>query len=154
MLNTRKKRVVVVAVAALVGLLGAIGGYAYWSITGSGSATTAVGTASNGTVTLTASIPNGIYPGGTRTVSYSASNTSSTDAHIGTVSVTGITVDAGHSTCVTGDFSVADTVQNVTVPAGASNQALPTTGSLVYANTALSQDACKGATLTLTLSSS
>jgi hypothetical protein len=49
---------------------------------------------------------------------------------------------------------MADVTENHQVPAEATAEALPTHGSLVYANTAVSQDNCKGATLTLTLSSS
>ena len=112
---------------------------------------TDVGTASNGTVTLAATIPNGIYPGGTRTVSYTATNTNATDVRVGTVTVTGITSSV--PACTTADFSVTPAVQNFDVTAGATNVALPTTATLSYANTAVSQDACKGATLTLTLSS-
>lgn len=151
MSTSRRKRVVVACVVSLVALLAVIGGYAFWSITGSGTATTDVGTTSNGTVTLAATIPNGIYPGGTRTVSYTATNTNATDVRVGTVTVTGITSSA--PTCNTADFSVTPAVQDFDVPAGSTNLALPTTATLSYANTAVSQDACKGATLTLTLSS-
>ena len=151
--TTRKRRVVVAAAVSVIALLAVIGGYAFWSLGGSGTATTDVGSTGSGAVTLTATIPTGIYPGGTKAITYRASNTNATDVSVGTVSVTGITADTGHATCNVGDFSVAPTAQNVVVSAGASNAALPNTGTLVYANTAVSQDACKGATLTLTLSS-
>jgi hypothetical protein len=49
---------------------------------------------------------------------------------------------------------MADVTEAHEVPAGATVEPLPNNGSLVYANTAVSQDNCKGATLTLTLSSS
>jgi hypothetical protein len=49
---------------------------------------------------------------------------------------------------------MADVTENHQVPAEATAEALPNNGSLVFANTSVSQDACKGATLTLTLSSS
>lgn len=153
MIASRRKRVVVAAAVLAIGLLAAIGGYAFWSLSGSGSATADVGTTSDGAVTLAATIPAGIFPGGTRSVTYRATNTNSTDVHIGTVTVTGISADASHPGCTTADFAVAPTVQNVTVAAGATNVALPTAGSLTYANTAVAQDACKGATLTLTLAS-
>lgn len=152
MSTSRRKRVVVAAAVSAIALLAVIGGYAFWTISGSGTATTDVGVASNGTVTLAATIPNGIYPGGTRPVSYTATNTNATDVRVGTVTVTGITSNV--PACDTGDFSVTPAVQNFDVAGGASNVALPTAATLSYANTAVSQDACKGATLTLTLSSS
>jgi hypothetical protein len=151
---TRKRRVVVAAAASVIGLLAALGGYAFWNLTGSGTATTAVGTATDGSVTLTATIADGIYPGSSMPVTYKASNSSTTaSVTIGTVSVTGITADAGHSGCDTSDFAVAPVVQNQLLLPNATNVTLPNTGTLTYANTALDQNACKGATLTLTLSS-
>ena len=154
MIATRKRRVVVAAVVSVIALLAAFGGYAFWTLSGSGSATTDVGTATDGTVTLTATIPSGIFPGGSKTVTYRASNSSTTtDVHVGTVTVTSITADAGHATCAVGDFAVAPVVENFTVVAGAANVALPSPGTLTYANTAVNQDACKGATLSLALSS-
>ncbi len=65
----------------------------------------------------------------------------------------GITVDGAHAACVTADFTMADVTENHQVPAEATTEVLPNNGSLVYANTSVSQDACKGATLTLTFSS-
>jgi hypothetical protein len=44
-------------------------------------------------------------------------------------------------------------VEDQSIAAGATNTALTNSGSLVFANTAVNQDACKNATLTLTLSS-
>jgi hypothetical protein len=44
--------------------------------------------------------------------------------------------------------------ENHQVPGNATVEPLPTNGSLVYAETGVNQDACKSATLTLTLSSS
>jgi hypothetical protein len=70
------------------------------------------------------------------------------------VHVESIAADSGHASCATADFTMADVTENHQVPAGATADALPNNGSLVYANTAVNQDACKGATLTLTLSSS
>ena len=46
-----------------------------------------------------------------------------------------------------------DITETTSVAAGATAFALPTGGVLTYANTALNQDACKSATLTLTLTS-
>jgi hypothetical protein len=70
-----------------------------------------------------------------------------------TVKLVSVAVDEDHEECVRTDFSMADVVQDATVPASATEQALPEDGTLKFANSAVSQDACKGAALTLTLSS-
>jgi len=46
-----------------------------------------------------------------------------------------------------------DVTSNTVVSAGATGQALSGTGTLSYANTTSNQDACKGASLTLNLTS-
>ncbi len=146
------KRVPLMVVVVGIALATAVGGLAYWTTSGSGSGTAAVAS-SNGTVTLAATVPAGIYPGGSRTVSFTASNSGDTNLYVGTVSATSITADAGHSGCNTADFSMANVAVNEVVLANASNQALGSTGTLQFANTTANQDACKGATLTIALSS-
>ena len=147
-----RKFVTVVASGALtVGL--AAGAYAYWTTTGSGDATANVAS-SNGTITLHASIADGIFPGGSKPVTFTADNPGSTDLRVGTISLGSVSADAQHASCNTADFSMADVASNTTVLHGASGQAIGGTGSLVYANDAVnSQNACKGATLTLHLTS-
>lgn len=145
-----KKRALVVAVVAAVGLIAAIAGYAYWSTTGSGSGSSTAGTTS--AITLHASFPSGIYPGGTEPVSFTADSTNPGNVRVGTVHLASVTVDAGHSACVTADFTMPDVAENVEIPNG-SGTALPTNGTLSFADTAVSQDACKGATITLNLTS-
>ncbi|MDX6676002.1 MAG: hypothetical protein QOE31_54 [Solirubrobacteraceae bacterium] len=127
------------------------GAYAYWTGGGTGGGSAAVGTA--GTVTVTATVATGIAPGTAKAVTFTAANATASPIQVTTVHLDGITADAGHAACVTDDFSMADVGQAFQVPAGATTQALPNAGSLVYANTAADQDACKGATLTLALSS-
>ena len=55
--------------------------------------------------------------------------------------------------CDTADFTMADVVSNTVVTAGQRGYALNGTGTLQYANTGVNQDACKGASLTLNLTS-
>lgn len=141
-----KIAVVTIAVVATAGIA-----YGYWTGSGSGSGEGDVG--DSGTVTLTATFADGIAPGTDRSVSFTAENASDSPIMVDTVSLDGIAVDAGHAACDTADFSMADVTETHEVPAGATVEALPVDASLVYANTAVNQDACKGATLTLTLSS-
>ncbi|MCW2962715.1 MAG: hypothetical protein JWM90_3102 [Thermoleophilia bacterium] len=124
---------------------------AYWTGGGSGSGSATVGTSGN--VTLTGTIGAGLAPGTDVPVALTAANATTSDIFVGTVRLVSISVDGAHATCDTDDFSMADVAQGHQVPAGATAEALPVDGSLVFAESGVSQDACKGATLTLTLSS-
>ena len=146
-INKRTK--VVLGIVAALAVAGAA--FAYWTGTGSGTGSGTVGT--NGTVTLTGTVASGIAPGTSKSVSFTAANSSTSPIRVTTVHLDSVAADGAHSGCVTADFTMADVTENHQVPAGATAEALPTNGSLVYANTAVNQDACKGATLTLTLSS-
>jgi hypothetical protein len=105
------------------------------------------------TLSLTATVADGIYPSGTRTVTFTASNPNVSPVYITSVSVTGMTVDAGHAGCDTAWFSMPTVTQNYEIAGNATDVTLPSTGTLTMANTATNQDACKGATITLTLTS-
>lgn len=126
--------------------------YAYWTGTGSGTGTGTAGTSS--TATLTGTVAPGLAPGTSSAVTFTAANPDSSPIQVTTVHLEGIEVDSGHAACVTEDMTMEDITEDHLVPAGATVEALPADGSLAYANTAVSQDACKDATLTLTLSSS
>jgi hypothetical protein len=147
---TKKSLFAALGVVAIV----VIGGlaFAYWTGSGSGTGTTTAGT--SGTVVLSGTAPAGIAPGTSVPVTFTAANSGTAATQVTTVHMVSLAADAGHSACATADFSMADTTQSHSVPAGATAETLPVNGSLVYANTAISQDACKGATLTLTLTSS
>jgi hypothetical protein len=146
----RKKPALVVAIVSTVALVAALAAYAYWTTTGSGSGSAAAGTTTG--ITLHASFTDGIFPGGTKTVSFTADSTNPGAVQVGTVHLASVSVDAGHSTCVVADFTMPDVAENVEIPNG-SGTALPNPGTLSYADTGVSQDACKGATLTLNLTS-
>jgi hypothetical protein len=147
---TKHKRLT--AVVTVIGVLALAGSaFAFFTGGGSGSGTALVGT--SGTVTLTATVPDGLTPGNAAAVTFTAANATTSPIQVTTVSLASITVDGSHATCATGDFSMANVTESHQVPGGATAEALPTTGSLVYANTGVSQDACKGATLTLHLTS-
>lgn len=154
---TRKQRIT--AIGGVVALAMAGTAFAFWTGGGSGSGNATVGT--NGAVTLVAIVPAGITPGNGVVVSFTAANATTSPIAVTTVKLSAsnpITVDSGHSACAVADFTMADVSQVVAglphqVPAGATADALPTNGLLVFANTAVNQDACKGATLTLNLTS-
>lgn len=147
---------------ALTGLAGicvlaiAAGAYAYFTTSGSGTATATVGTSS--ALTLKGTVTGNLYPGSSSPVTLTVDNPSSGKQRVGTVSLEKVTADAGHATCsvvITGgnpDFTMADVVVNKTYAPG-NGQAVTPSGTLTMNDTGVNQDACQGATLTLTLKS-
>jgi len=132
--------------------------FAYWTTSDSGSSSPVANGSSNGTVTLAATFGSGITPGGSKTVSFTATNAGTTDLRVGTVSLSSVSIQKATGNtdpCVVTDFTMPSVAQDFTVPAGTTTAiALPHTGTLTFANdSANSQDGCKGATITLNLSS-
>ena len=148
------KRRTLAVLASLSVLAVAAVAYAYFTTTGSGTATATVGTSS--AVTLKGTVTGNLYPGSSSPVSLTVDNPSSGKQRVGTISLEKITADAGHASCsvVIGggnpDFTMADVVVNKTYAPG-NGQAVTPNGSLTMNDTGVNQDACQGATLTLTL---
>ncbi len=149
-MTRRKKRALVIAVVATVALIAAIAGYAFWTTTGSGTGSSTAGTTS--AITLHGAFSTGIFPGGTKTVTFTADSTNPGNVQVGTIHLASVSVDAPHSTCVVADFTMPDVPVNTEIPNGTGTTITPT-GTLAYADTASNQDACKGATITLNLTS-
>ena len=144
------KKLVFTSITAVAVLITAVGAWAYFTTTGSGSATGSTGTSS--AVTLHGTVASTLYPGTSSSVSFTVDNPSSGHQKVGTISLASVTADAGHSSCVVADYTMADGVANQDVASG-NGIAITATGTLTMANTAVSQDACKNATLTLALTS-
>src|SRR5215203_6195322 len=92
---------------------------------------------------------------------FTSTGSGTATAKVGTssaVTLTGITVDAGHSTCsvtISGgnpDFSMPAVAVNATFGPG-NGQAVTPKGTLTMNDTGVNQNACQGAELTLALSS-
>ena len=150
------KRRMLTALVGFCVIAVAVGAYAYFTATGSGTATATVGTSSP--VTLKGTVTGNLYPGSSSPVTLTVDNPSSGKQRVGTISLEKITADAGHASCsvvITGgnpDFTMADVVVNKTYGPG-NGQAVTPSGTLAMNDTGVSQDACQGATLTLTLKS-
>lgn len=148
------KRRTLAVLASLSVLAIAAVAYAYFTTTGSGTATATVGTSS--AVTLKGTVTGNLYPGSSSPVSLTVDNPSSGKQRVGTISLEKITADAGHASCsvVVGggnpDFTMANVVVDKTYAPG-NGQAVTPNGSLTMNDTGVNQDACQGATLTLTL---
>jgi len=149
---SRRRALVVLGGAAVLAVVA--GAYAYFTTTGSGTGTATVGSSS--AVTLHATVGSNLYPGSAATVSFTLDNPSQGSQRVGTISLSSITADAGHSTCSTTttggtpDFTMAAVAVNKTFSPG-NGQTVTPTGSLTMNETGVSQDACQGATLTLHL---
>lgn len=145
---TKKNKIAAAAASVALVAVGGGAAYAYWSATGtgSGSALTSEGTQS---VVLVASFGAGIAPGGTKTVTYTASNPNSSST---TVSALGATVETSVAGCDPAWFGV-------TAPAGTKALAANATGvdlgegTLTFADVNVNQDACKDATITVRVTS-
>jgi hypothetical protein len=145
----KSKKGLMVLGALVVALSASVGAYAYWSTTGAGTGS-AANAASNGTIVLHASFAPGLTPGASEAVSFTADNAGSSSLRVGTVSSVVSTSAVG---CLPADFTVPNAVENQTIAAGATGVALGTGSTITFADTAVNQDACKSATVTLTVSS-
>ena len=153
------KRIAAIGVSAAV-LASAGVAYAYWTTSASGSGTS-TNAASNGTLTLAASWNStALYPGGSQTVSFTASNPSKTTLRLGTIKLASVSVDAAHAACAVSDFTMPDVPANQSIETTVSStgvdtpEAITATGTLSFANdSTTSQDACKNADITLHLTS-
>src|SRR5215203_4360401 len=154
-MNRTRKRVLI-AGTCVAALAIAAAAYAYFTSTGSGTATAKVGTSS--AVTLKGTVAGNLYPGASSQVTFTVDNPSTGTQRVGTITLTGITVDGAHSTCsavITGekpDFSMPAVAVNATFAPG-SGQAVTPKGTLTMNDTGVNQNACQGAELTLALSS-
>ncbi|MDX6374831.1 MAG: hypothetical protein QOD98_3819 [Nocardioidaceae bacterium] len=159
MRNTKSKnktKVVVLATALVVIAGGAA--FAYWTAGGSGTGTAATGTSSSVTVVQTSSI-SAMYPGeGTRALSGNFNNPNPGNTYVTAVTATGYTIDATHVTagCIVsdGNYTLGGTSNTPgDVPAGNAKGAW--SGLTIQMNNlGTNQDACKGATVTITYASS
>ncbi|MGD0167481.1 MAG: hypothetical protein ABSC51_09385 [Gaiellaceae bacterium] len=151
-----KRRVVVSAIVLTLAIASGVA-YAYWTSTGSGSGTANALTPS-GTLTLHATGFLNIYPGGSKSVTFTADNTTGSDGYVATIvfgSVTSSDVPCQTMlTANTGQFAMPTVTSNTVVPAGASGLALTGTGTLSWTDlAAVDQGACKGKSLTLNVTS-
>lgn len=149
---TKKRAFVALGCVCALAVAGAA--FAYFTSSGSGTGSATVGSSSS--VTLHATITSSLFPGSSSPVSFTVDNPSSGVQRVGTVSLSSISTDAGHSSCsvkISGenpDFTMAPVPVNQVFPPG-SGQAVSATGTLAMNETGVNQDACQGATLTLHL---
>ena len=146
-----KRKALVVGLVVTLALAGAA--YAFWTTSGSGSGSGSVAS-SNGTLSLHGTINSELTPGGSSTVSYTADNAGTSSLQVGTVHAV-VSIDAEHAEagCKASDFHIADVEENQTIAAKGSKVALANDGSISMDDSEANQDACKGASISLALTS-
>lgn len=159
----RSRRTIIIASATAAAVV--IGGgvaFAFWTSSGSGSATAEVATtAGDLTVTQPVAAPiSGLYPGGTpQNVTVVVDNPTGSDIRLNdvTVAVTGTEKPAGTANpgCAAANFAISDNLAysgEVIAAGGSTGNIVPKKIQLVESGS--DQDACKGAVVVLTLTAS
>lgn len=145
-----KKNKVLAAAGALALVAGGGGAaIAYWTTTGSGSGT-ATNSAGNGTVTLHATFDGGLAPGNSVPVAYTADNGTTSSTRVGALSAS---VTTNVAECLPAWFDVTAVTSDSLVEAESTNTSVGS-GTLTFNDSdTVNQDACKGAVVTVNVSS-
>ena len=149
----KSKKGLVLLATLVVAAAATVGGYAYFTSSGSGVGSATVGTSTALTITQTNTISGVLPDSAPHTVAYSIDNTAQSFAqNLGKVTVTNIAT-SDPTNCLASWFSAnAPTNAVGTIPAGSTyNSNANTQPSIQMNDNGTNQDACKGATLTLTL---
>ena len=142
---------VLVGAGALAVLVSGGVAFAFWTSSGSAEGQAGVTSAVDGLL-LTPSTVSGLYPGiDPQDVPLTMQNTNDFPVTVADVEVE--VTDTGASGCLVGDFVVDGSgYSGQVVAAGATVNVTPAT--ITMTDTAANQDACKGATLTLSFNAS
>ena len=156
-LQFKKRRLIPVALAILVLVVGSGVAYAFWTSGGSGTggANAAAGVSSLTVAQAATPTLAPMYPGDSaQTTSVTITNPSTTQTvHVTTVSISGLTTSAG-ADCTSDNFSIG-----APVTVAAAKQDIAASGSVTvpgptiqFKNLLTNQDACKSVTVTLSYS--
>jgi hypothetical protein len=150
---TKRRGLLVLGVVVTLAVAGAA--LAFWTGGGSGSGSGAAAGAQTPLTANQTTVLTPMYPGDSaQTISGNFDNPNAGPIHVGTVTVSidSVTkaVGAPAGTCDATDFTLANTAMNVNaeVPAGSGTGAF-TGATIRFNDKATSQDACKGATVSL-----
>jgi hypothetical protein len=136
------KKALALVVVAIVAVIGAAVGYAYFTNSGSGTGSASVGQSSE--IQLSGSAPDNLYPDGpARDVSITIANPGSGSQYVDAVHLASVDAPTG---CDASAFSMPDVPVSADLAAGASTVRH---GSLSMADNGLNQDACQGGSLVL-----
>lgn len=144
---TKKNKIAAVAASAALVAVGGGAAYAYWSTTGSGNGSAKAAAGTNAVV-IHVAFDDNITPGSTKPISYTADNPNSGSTP---VTLTGAVVTTSGS-CDASWFAASVPAGTKTLAGNATNVDMGT-GTLTFSDSTSNQDACKGATITVTASS-
>lgn len=145
---TKKNKIAAVAASAALVAVGGGAAYAYWSTTGGGYGS-AKAAATTSPVTINVTVDPGVAPGTPQKINYTATNPNSSSTPVTLVNPQVSTSDAK---CLPGWFSATVPAGPTTVLPGATTDL--GNGQLTLTDDpATNQDACKGATITVTVGS-
>ena len=157
MFKIEKKKSKVAAATAATVLVGAGAAFAYWTAGGSGSGEASTGDYSQLTAVQTSTVTD-MRPGDApQGLSGNFTNPNSGPVYVTSVtaSIASVTKSAGApaGTCDASDYSLADAIMAVGAEVPAGNAQGSWSGATIkFNNKATIQDACKGATVTLSYS--
>jgi hypothetical protein len=144
-----RKPVVVAAIAGSVLAISGTAAFAYWTASGTGSGTASTASSSADlTVSQATFSGSALVPGGTaQNLSGTIANTNGFAVPV-TSFTAGVGVDSGHTGCLASWYSVTNLTATGPAPAQGS---IPFSGKIQLTDqTSTNQDACKGATVTVT----
>ncbi len=153
-IKTKRTKIAVLTTALVV--IGGGAAFAYWTNSGSGTGTAATGT--NNAVTVVQTSTTDLYPGRTQTLSGNFNNPNPGATYVTEVTATGYTIDAAHVTAgctvAQGNYTLGGSAPVGADVASGNAQGSWTGLTITMNNLATNQDACKGATVTITYASS
>jgi hypothetical protein len=155
-MKLNKKTLAVSTVTLAV--VGGTSAFAYWTTTGTGTGSGTMATGDGSSVTLTTGAIDGLTPGGSVTVDIYASNDSGVDATVETATAGAITITEAEGvtgTCSVDWFTAAveGTGSATSVPTGSTGTDVEIDQDLTVSmtNPSENQDACKGASIEVAL---
>jgi hypothetical protein len=153
-----KKRLLAAGIVTAILLGGAGAAFAYWTVTGAGTGTAATGDGAEAvvihSVALTTPLAPGLAPQNIQ-VTIDNANDGPVVVTSVTATVTGVDSASELAGCDYLDYAIAGTpaTLNQSVPVGLGNGPYTTGQTIELTNTASNQDACKGATVSLSFTS-
>ena len=151
-LNSRSKKIAIIAIAAALVLGGGGAAFAYWTSSGSGTGTATTGTSTALTVSSSAPTGGPLSPGGpTQTVAFSVTNPGTGGQALASVVVTVASAGGVAWTAVPGCSAADYTVGTPTITYGtiAGGASTPGTVTVTMISRVTNQDACQGVTVPL-----
>jgi hypothetical protein len=151
-----KKRVVLAAIIVVALALASGIAYAYWTSTGSGSGAASAADPTLGITVVQANDLTAMYPGDkVQTLHGTLTNNATNNVHVGHVVISGLTVTkklGAVGDCGASDFTTAGTALVNEDVVGGSSSRIWTGLTIQFNNTAMNQDGCKGASVSINYS--